>query len=139
MIRSNPYHVVKLADSTYAVEYKDNPGIGIPESYGTKKHATEYMAGLLGLTPEEMRPEERGTPNAPKTLYTVAIIDAEAGEEAVLISTFDNAEKAEDFIAKAKDKIAAYGVQNTVRIVRDSGTLNSEEYLGWLDDLYGEG
>ena len=125
MIRSNPYHVVKLADSTYAVEYKDNPGIGIPESYGTKKHATEYMAGLLGLTPEEMRPEERGTPNAPKTLYTVAIID--------------DAEKAEDFIAKAKDKIAAYGVQNTVRIVRDSGTLNSEEYLGWLDDLYGEG
>ena len=42
-------------DGRYAVEYKDYPHVGIPDSWGTKAHATAYMAALLGLTVDEMR------------------------------------------------------------------------------------
>ena len=42
-------------DGCYAVEYKDYPHVGIPDSWGTKAHATAYMAALLGLTVDEMR------------------------------------------------------------------------------------
>ena len=34
---------------------KDYPHVGIPDSWGTKAHATAYMAALLGLTVDEMR------------------------------------------------------------------------------------
>lgn len=51
----NPYKIVQLKDGRYAVEYKDYPHVGIPDSWGTKAHATAYMAALLGLTVDEMR------------------------------------------------------------------------------------
>lgn len=51
----NPYKIVQRKDGRYAVEYKDYPHVGIPDSWGTKSHATAYMAALLGLTVDEMR------------------------------------------------------------------------------------
>lgn len=36
----NPYKIVQLKDGRYAVEYKDYPHVGIPDSWGTKAHAT---------------------------------------------------------------------------------------------------
>lgn len=51
----NPYKIVQIKDGRYAVEYKDYPHVGIPDSWGTKAHATTYMAALLGLTVDEMR------------------------------------------------------------------------------------
>ena len=51
----NPYKIVQLKDGRYAVEYKNYPHVGIPDSWGTKAHATAYMAALLGLTVDEMR------------------------------------------------------------------------------------
>ena len=54
-MKRNPYKIVQLKDGRYAVEYKDYPHVGIPDSWGTKAHATAYMAALLGLTVDEMR------------------------------------------------------------------------------------
>ena len=54
----NPYKIVQLKDGRYAVEYKNYPHVGIPDSWGTKAHATAYMAALLGLTVDEMRREK---------------------------------------------------------------------------------
>ena len=54
----NPYKIVQLKDGRYAVEYKDYPHVGVPDSWGTKAHATAYMAALLGLTVDEMRREK---------------------------------------------------------------------------------
>lgn len=51
----NPYKIVQLKDGRYAVQYKTIRNIGIPDSWGTKAHATAYMAALLGLTVDEMR------------------------------------------------------------------------------------
>ena len=55
VMKRNPYKIVQLKDGRYAVEYKDYPHVGIPDSWGTKAHATAYMAALLGLTVDEMR------------------------------------------------------------------------------------
>lgn len=51
----NPYKVVPFGvtedgKKIYGVEYIDHPYIGIPDSWGTKRHAVEYMAALLGMT-----------------------------------------------------------------------------------------
>lgn len=51
----NPYKVVSLGNGLFGVQYKDYPQCGFPESWGTKAHAMEYMANLLGLTIEEYR------------------------------------------------------------------------------------
>ena len=55
MIKLNPYKVVLLGNGLYGVQYNDYPRVGLPESWGTKAHALEYMANLLGLTYEEYR------------------------------------------------------------------------------------
>ena len=55
MIKRNPYKVVSYGNGLYGVEYKDYPHVGFPESWGTYKHAVEYMANLLGLTYEQYR------------------------------------------------------------------------------------
>lgn len=56
----NLYHVVQIGtkeDGTkmFGVQYKDKflKYIGFPESWGTRQHATNYMAGMLGLTYKE--------------------------------------------------------------------------------------
>lgn len=51
----NQYKIVQLKDGHYAVEYKNYPHVGIPDSWGTKAHATAYMAALLGMSMNEMR------------------------------------------------------------------------------------
>lgn len=53
----NPYKVVKYENGIYGVEYKDKrfKFIGFPDSWGTKAHATAYIAARLGLTVDEMR------------------------------------------------------------------------------------
>ena len=58
VMKSNPYKIVQLKDGRYAVEHKDYPHVGVPDSWGTKAHATAYMAALLGLTVDEMRREK---------------------------------------------------------------------------------
>lgn len=51
----NPYKIAKFKAGKYGVQYKNHPGVGFPESWGSKIHATAYMAGLLGLTLDEYR------------------------------------------------------------------------------------
>lgn len=51
----NPYKVVpvgvtKDGAKIYGVAYIDHPYIGIPDSWGSKRHAVEYMAAMLGMT-----------------------------------------------------------------------------------------
>lgn len=49
----NPYKIVSYGNGLYGVEYKNYPKVGFPESWGTKAHATKYMANLLGMPFEE--------------------------------------------------------------------------------------
>lgn len=54
-MRTNPYKVVSLGANLYGVQYVDYPYIGLPDSWGAKKHAIEHMANLLNLTYDEYR------------------------------------------------------------------------------------
>ena len=53
--RRNPYKIVKYDGGAYGVQYVGYPGVGIPESWGSRQHALAYMAALLGLTYKEYK------------------------------------------------------------------------------------
>lgn len=38
-MKTNPYKVVSLGANLYGVQYVDYPYIGLPDSWGTQKHA----------------------------------------------------------------------------------------------------
>ncbi|MDL2206548.1 hypothetical protein LJC33_06550 [Eubacteriales bacterium OttesenSCG-928-N13] len=52
-------------------------------------------------------------------------------------SSFSTEAAAMKFKAKAEKKIKAHNIDDFVSAVIDSGYLDSEEYLEWLDETYG--
>ena len=74
-----------------------------------------------------------GTP-----IWTVSIKDREDAEMDIWTASFSTEKKAEDFKAKAEEKLKGYGVYGTVDVCIDCSYLDSEVYLEWLDDRYGE-
>lgn len=66
-------------------------------------------------------------------LYTVTIVMPEC----VWTTPFSSEQKAEVFVGKVNDRLAAYGV-NDVHVSLDSMPLDREDYLNWLDEEYGE-
>ena len=71
------------------------------------------------------------------TIYTVAIKDLESEEMDIWTSAFSTREKAEAFMQEAKRKLAVLGI-TTVQVCLDSGYLDDDMYLGWIDDRYAE-
>lgn len=72
---------------------------------------------------------------ADKAIYTVSITD---GDREPWISSFSSRERAEAFKCKAKERLKQYGA-TWVSVESDKGSLDSEEYLEWIDDTYGSG
>lgn len=54
-------------------------------------------------------------------------------------SAFSSREKAEAFIEKVCEKFEEHGDDGNYTISVDSGVLDSEAYLDWIDDFYEEG
>lgn len=71
-----------------------------------------------------------------KAVFTVAIKDLECEEMDIWTSAFSTRELAEEFMRAVRRKLAAYGV-TTVQVCLDSGDLDGDVYLSWLDDRYG--
>ena len=71
------------------------------------------------------------------TIYTVAIKDLESEEMDIWTSAFSTRELAETFVQEAKRKLAVLGI-TTVQVCLDSGYLDDDVYLSWLDDRYSE-
>lgn len=70
------------------------------------------------------------------TIYTVAIKDLECNEADIWSSAFSTREAAENFKVEVEAKLAEYGI-TTSQVCLDSGYLDDDMYLGWLDDRYG--
>lgn len=70
------------------------------------------------------------------TIYTVAIKDLECNEADIWTSAFSTREAAENFKVEVEAKLAEYGI-TTSQVCLDSGYLDDDMYLGWLDDRYG--
>ena len=70
------------------------------------------------------------------TVYTVAIKDLECEEMDIWTSAFSTRALAEEFMREVRRRLAAYGV-TTVQVCLDSGALDGDVYLSWLDDRYG--
>lgn len=71
-----------------------------------------------------------------KAIFTVAIKDLACEEMDIWTSAFSTRELAEEFMRAVRRKLAAYGV-TTVQVCLDSGDLDGDVYLSWLDDRYG--
>ena len=55
-----------------------------------------------------------------------------------LVSSFSSREQALEFQRKVEEKLDSYGVSGAFLITMDSGDLNDEQYLDWLDAEFGK-
>lgn len=53
-------------------------------------------------------------------------------------ASFSTEEKADAFKAKVEEKLKGYGVLEMVDVIKDCSEIDSEMYLSWIDDRYGE-
>ena len=75
--------------------------------------------------------------NKPQHIVTVCI-DRSDIDGKPWVSAFSSRPKAEAFRQKLKDKLIAYGVSDLFIITIDSGDLDDEQYLEWIDQDFGE-
>ena len=68
--------------------------------------------------------------------YIVAMKERSDDEMSIWASPFTSREKAEAFVAKVKQRLAQYGMENEWQIDIDSGEMNDEQYLVWIDARY---
>ena len=66
----------------------------------------------------------------------MAIKDLECNEADIWTSAFSTREAAENFKVEVEAKLAEYGI-TTSQVCLDSGYLDDDMYLDWLDDRYG--
>ena len=66
-------------------------------------------------------------------IYTVTIIEREDYEMEPWVTSFSSREKAEAFMDKVIEKLRQYGAEYCVSVTFDSGELDDEIYLDWVD------
>ena len=69
-------------------------------------------------------------------IYTVCIHNFIEPECMPWVSAFPSREAAEEFMAKAEERIRAVGAENLLRITMDSGRLGSEQHLDEITEVY---
>ena len=75
--------------------------------------------------------------NKPPRIYTVTL-DRCDSEHMPWVSSFSSREQALEFQRKVEEKLDSYGVSGAFLITMDSGDLNDEQYLDWLDAEFGK-
>lgn len=71
-------------------------------------------------------------------IYTVTIVERGDDDMMPWVTAFSSEEKAEAFIEKVKAKLRLYGVEDQVSVTCDSGNLDDEMYLDWIDARYSD-
>lgn len=71
-------------------------------------------------------------------IFTVTIIERGDNEMEPWVTSFSSKEKAKAFMEKAIAKIEEYGVRDDVSITCDSGEIDDEMYLDWIDARWEE-
>lgn len=66
-------------------------------------------------------------------ICTVTIIERDDHEMEPWVTSFSSREKAEAFMDKVTAKLREYGAENDVSVTYDSGDLDDEMYLDWVD------
>lgn len=73
----------------------------------------------------------------PPRIYTVTL-DRCDSEHMPWVSSFSSRTKAIEFKQKVEEKLDSYGVSNIFLVTMDSGELDDEQYLEWIDAEFGE-
>ena len=71
------------------------------------------------------------------TVFTVTIIEKQDYEMEPWVSSFSSRENAEGFKGAVEAKLREYGMDDQVSVSIDSGELDSEKYLDWVDSCWG--
>lgn len=71
-------------------------------------------------------------------IYTVSIINTADPCAAVWTTPFSDRKRAIAFMEKVWERIKEYDLVAYLKVTIDSMELDSEEYLTWLDEEYGE-
>ena len=75
---------------------------------------------------------------AKRKIYTVSIYDMLDEDMDIWTASFTSRKKAESFMEAVEEKLSGYELDETVKVTFDSGVPNEDDYLGWIDDRYGE-
>lgn len=73
-----------------------------------------------------------------RKIYTVSIYDMLDEDMDIWTASFSSRKRAEAFRDKVIAKLNEYEATETVKVTLDSGEINDEEYIDWLDGRYGE-
>lgn len=71
-------------------------------------------------------------------IYTVSIINTDDPCASSWTTPFSSRAKAEAFMKKAEERIKQLDLEWFLKVELDSMELDSEDYLTWLDEEYGE-
>lgn len=71
-------------------------------------------------------------------IWTVSIKDREDDDMDIWTASFSSEKAADKFRTAAEEKLKGYGVLNTVDVIKDSGLIDDDAYLSWIDDRYGD-
>ena len=71
-------------------------------------------------------------------ICTVTILERGDFDMEPWVTSFSSREKAEAFVEKAKEKLRQYGVEDEVSVTYDSGEVDDEMYLDWIDARWEE-
>lgn len=70
-------------------------------------------------------------------IYTVTIINTVDCDAANWTASFSSQDKASAYHDRVKDWIERHGLSDTLKIEEDCTELDSEEYIDWLEETYG--
>ena len=97
---------------------------------------TEAQISDYELAPDPTNPGEQNDDGVMETVYTVTIRENGSYDFTPWVSTFSSREAAEAFAAKAEEKLKQYGAEDEMQITLDSGEMDSELYLDFIDARY---
>jgi hypothetical protein len=74
--------------------------------------------------------------NQKRRIYIVSMKEYGDDEMSILSAPFSNRKKADEFVLKVKERLAKYHMKDEWQIDIDSGEMNDEQYLDWIDARY---
>ena len=84
-----------------------------------------------------MIPQEPLSPAELLSITTVAITGAEPGA-IPRVAAFGTRKAAEQYRRSMERKLESYGIRDYYTVSLDSGPLDDQDYLSWIDEEFGE-
>lgn len=99
---------------------------------------TEAQISDYELAPDPTNPGEQIDDGVMETVYIVAMKERDDESMDIWAAPFTSRERAAAFVEKVCERLEKYGMDGKWDISIDSGEMDSEMYLDWIDARYDE-